>query len=79
MNLTSGGSPFMTIEERIQPSIRIKPELASLNMGSMNFGLFPLLNRFKDFKHEWERQYLESTRDEARDILHLKEADTVSF
>jgi hypothetical protein len=48
-------------------------------MGSMNFGLFPLLNRFKDFKHEWERQYLESTRDEARDILHLKGADTVSF
>ena len=63
VNLTSGGSPFMTIEERIQPSIRFKPELASLNMGSMNFGLFPLLNRFKDFKHEWERQYLESTRD----------------
>jgi uncharacterized protein (DUF849 family) len=63
VNLTSGGSPFMTIEERIQPSIRFKPELASLNMGSMNFGLFPMLNRFKDFKHEWERQYLESTRD----------------
>ena len=63
MNLTSGGSPFMTIEERIQPSIRFKPELASLNMGSMNFGLFPMLNRFKDFKHEWERQYLDSTRD----------------
>ena len=53
----------MTIEERIKPSIRFKPELASLNMGSMNFGLFPMLNRFKDFKHEWERQYLESTRD----------------
>ena len=63
VNLTSGGSPFMTIEERIKPSIRFKPELASLNMGSMNFGLFLLLNRFKDFKHEWERQYLDSTRD----------------
>jgi uncharacterized protein (DUF849 family) len=63
VNLTSGGSPFMTIEERIKPSIRFKPELASLNTGSMNFGLFPMLNRFKDFKHEWERQYLESTRD----------------
>jgi uncharacterized protein (DUF849 family) len=63
VNLTSGGSPFMTIEERIKPSIRFKPELASLNMGSMNFGLFPMLNRFKDFKHEWERQYLDSTRD----------------
>jgi uncharacterized protein (DUF849 family) len=53
----------MTIEERIQPSVRFKPELASLNMGSMNFGLFPMLNRFKDFKHDWEPQYLESTRD----------------
>ena len=63
VNLTSGSSPFMTIEERIKPFIRFKPELASLNMGSMNFGLFPMLNRFKDFKHEWERQYLESTRD----------------
>jgi uncharacterized protein (DUF849 family) len=63
VNLTSGGSPFMTIEERIQPSIRFKPELASLNMGSMNFALFPRLNRFKDFKHNREPQYLESTRD----------------
>jgi 3,5-dioxohexanoate:acetyl-CoA acetone transferase len=63
VNLTSGGSPFMTIEERIEPSVRFKPELASLNMGSMNFGLFPMLNRYKDFKHEWERPYLESTRD----------------
>ena len=63
VNLTSGGSPFMKIEERIEPSVRFKPELASLNMGSMNFGLFPMLNRFKEFKHEWERQYLEGTRD----------------
>jgi 3,5-dioxohexanoate:acetyl-CoA acetone transferase len=63
VNLTSGGSPFMTIEERIQPSLRFKPELASLNMGSMNFGLYPMLNRYKAFKHEWEPQYLESTRD----------------
>jgi uncharacterized protein (DUF849 family) len=63
VNLTSGGSPFMKIEERIQPSVRFKPEPASFNMGSMNFGLFPQLNRFKEFKHDWERQYLESTRD----------------
>ena len=63
VNLTGGGSPFMKIEERIEPSVRFKPELASLNMGSMNFGLFPMLNRFKEFKHEWERQYLEGTRD----------------
>jgi uncharacterized protein (DUF849 family) len=63
VNLTTGGAPFMTIEERIEPSVRFKPELSSLNMGSMNFGLFTLLNRFKAFKHAWEPQYLESTRD----------------
>jgi uncharacterized protein (DUF849 family) len=63
VNLTSGGSPFMKIEERIEPSIRFKPELASLNMGSMNFALFPMLDRFDSFKHDWERQYLENTRD----------------
>ena len=60
VNLTSGGSPFMTIDERIQPSVRFKPELASLNMGSMNFGLLPLLNRLKHFKHAWEPQHLET-------------------
>jgi len=63
INITSGGSPFMKIEERIKPSIVFKPELASLNMGSMNFGLYPMLNRFKDFKHAWEREHLENSRD----------------
>lgn len=63
VNLTSGGSPFMTIEERIQPSMRFAPEVASLNVGSFNFGLFPMLERFTDFRHEWERQHLESSRD----------------
>jgi uncharacterized protein (DUF849 family) len=52
VSLTSGDSPFMSIKERIQPPVRFKPELASLNMGSMNFGLFPMLARFKDFKHD---------------------------
>lgn len=63
INLTSGGSPFMKIEERIQPSVVYRPELASLNMGSMNFGLFPMLDRYKDFKHAWEREALENSRD----------------
>jgi uncharacterized protein (DUF849 family) len=63
LNLTSGGSPFMTIEERIQPSMRFAPEVASLNMGSINFALFPMLERFKEFKHDWERQHLENSRD----------------
>ncbi len=63
INLTSGGAPYMRIEERIQPAIAFKPELASLNMGSMNFGLFPMLERFNEFRHSWERDYLESSRD----------------
>ncbi len=63
LNLTSGGAPTMTIRERIQPSLTFKPEVASMNMGSMNFGLFPMLNRFKEFKHDWERPYLEGSKD----------------
>ena len=62
INLTTGGAPYMTIEERVRPAATFKPEVASLNMGSMNFGLFPMLNRFKDFQHEWERQHLENSR-----------------
>jgi uncharacterized protein (DUF849 family) len=63
VNITTGGSPFMTVEERVAPAARFKPEVASLNMGSMNFGLFPLLDKYKEFKHDWERQHLEATRD----------------
>jgi len=63
VNLTTGGAPYMTVAERIKPAESFKPEVASLNMGSMNFGLFPMLNRFKDFKHEWEEQALENSRD----------------
>lgn len=63
INITTGGSPHMTVEERMRPATTFKPELASLNMGSMNFGLYTMLNRFKDFKHEWERQHLEKSRD----------------
>jgi uncharacterized protein (DUF849 family) len=63
LNLTSGGSPFMKIDERIQPSMKFAPEVASLNMGSLNFGLFPMLSRFKEFKHDWERKHLEDSDD----------------
>lgn len=58
LNLTSGGSPFMKIDERIQPSLRFAPEVASLNMGSINFALFPMLERFKTFQHPWEKEHL---------------------
>lgn len=63
VNLTTGGAPYMTVEERVRPAATFKPEVASLNMGSMNFGLFPMLQRFKDFKHDWERKALEDSRD----------------
>jgi uncharacterized protein (DUF849 family) len=63
VNITTGGSPHMTVEDRMRPVMRFKPEVASLNMGSMNFGLFPMLDRFKELKHDWERQHLENSRD----------------
>jgi uncharacterized protein (DUF849 family) len=63
INLTSGGAPYMRIEERIQPAFAFMPELASLNMGSMNFGLFSMSERFTEFRHSWERDYLENSRD----------------
>ena len=63
INITSGGSPFMKVEERVKPAEVFKPEVASLNMGSINFGLFHLLDRYKEFKHPWEKEFLESTRD----------------
>jgi len=63
VNITTGGSPFMKVEERVQPAVSFKPEVASLNMGSINFGLFPLLGKYKDFKHDWEAGALEATRD----------------
>src|SRR6185369_790391 len=63
INLTTGGSPFMTPQERVKPAEIFKPEVASLNMGSMNFGLFHLLDRYKEFQFPWEREHLENSRD----------------
>ncbi|MFL5224285.1 MAG: 3-keto-5-aminohexanoate cleavage protein [Microvirga sp.] len=63
INITTGGAPTMSIEERLRPAHHFAPEVASLNMGSMNFGLYPMLARFKEFKHAWERPYLEGSRD----------------
>jgi uncharacterized protein (DUF849 family) len=62
VNVTTGGAPGMTIEERVRPAAVFKPEVASLNMGTMNFGLFPMLERYKNFKHAWEREALENSR-----------------
>jgi uncharacterized protein (DUF849 family) len=61
INITTGGAPTMLVEERLKPCAHFKPEVASLNMGSMNFGLYPMLNRYKEFKYDWERPYLEGS------------------
>jgi len=76
INLTTGGAPTMTVEERLQPALKLKPEVASLNMGSMNFGLYEMLGRYKEFKYEWERPYLAESDDRIfkntfRDIAHI--------
>jgi uncharacterized protein (DUF849 family) len=63
INITTGGAPTMLVEERLQPCAYFKPEVASLNMGSMNFGLYPMLERTKDFKFDWEKPYLEGSHD----------------
>ncbi|MGF1527563.1 MAG: 3-keto-5-aminohexanoate cleavage protein [Candidatus Competibacterales bacterium] len=62
VNVTTGGSPHMSVEERLGPALALGPELASLNMGSMNFGLFPMLDRFREFRQPWERQHLENSK-----------------
>ncbi len=76
INITTGGAPTMTVEERLQPALQLRPEVASLNMGSMNFGLYEMLGRFKDFKHDWERPYLAGSDDRVfkntfKDIAHI--------
>ena len=62
VNLTTGGAATMSIEERLEPAAKFRPEVASLNMGSMNFGLYPMLARTKEFRFDWERDYLEGSR-----------------
>ncbi|OYU00221.1 MAG: 3-keto-5-aminohexanoate cleavage protein [Burkholderiales bacterium PBB1] len=76
INITTGGAPTMTVEERLQPALQLRPEVASLNMGSMNFGLYEMLGRFKEFKHDWERPYLAGSDDRVfkntfKDIAHI--------
>ncbi len=63
INITTGGAPTMSVEERLKPCAHFKPEVASLNMGSMNFGLYPMLARFPEFKFDWERPYLAESDD----------------
>ncbi len=60
---TTGGAPTMAPEERVQVVPRLEPEMASCNMGSINFGLYPLLDKYDEFQYDWEEEYLEGTRD----------------
>jgi uncharacterized protein (DUF849 family) len=62
INITTGGAATMTIEDRVRPAATFKPEVASLNMGTMNFGLYPMLERYRSFAHAWEKDYLEGSR-----------------
>jgi len=63
INITTGGSPFMTVAERVAPAAHFRPELASLNMGSMNFGLYPMQARYPKMAQDWENAHLENSRD----------------
>ena len=79
VNLTTGGAPTMGVEERLQPALQLEPEVASLNMGSMNFGLYEMIPRVKSFKHDWELPYLEGSHDRIfkntfKDIAHILES-----
>jgi len=79
VNLTTGGAPTMLVEERVRPALTFKPEVASLNMGTMNFGLFEMTKRTKEFKYDWERPYLEGSwkgifRNTFADIAYILES-----
>ena len=76
INFTTGGAATMTIQERLRPALELEPEVASLNMGSMNFGLYPMLDRFREFRYDWERDYLRTSDDRVfkntfKDIEHI--------
>ncbi|MGQ0611755.1 MAG: 3-keto-5-aminohexanoate cleavage protein [Paracoccaceae bacterium] len=76
VNMTTGGSAIMTLDQRLAAPIRFAPEMCSLNMGTMNFALYPMAARIKDWKHAWERPFLENSDDlvfknTPRDIAHV--------
>lgn len=62
VNISTGGSSLMSLDERLAPARRAEPEMCSLNMGTMNFGIFPLAERYSEWQHEWEPKLLDATR-----------------
>ena len=76
VNMTTGGSAIMTLDQRLAAPMRFQPEMCSLNMGSMNFALYPMVQRIKAWKHDWEKPFLEGTDDlvfknTPKDIAHV--------
>jgi uncharacterized protein (DUF849 family) len=79
INITTGGAPTMSVEERLQPALKLRPEVASLNMGSMNFGLYEMIPRYRQWQQDWELPYLAGSderifKNTFRDIAHILEA-----
>ena len=78
INITTGGAHTMTLEQRLAGALDVSPEMASCNMGSMNFGFFPILDKIKEWQHPWEPEFLEGSRNAIfrntfADIEHLFE------
>ncbi|GLS80343.1 3-keto-5-aminohexanoate cleavage protein [Paracoccus marinus] len=76
VNITTGGGLTMTMDQRLEGAMAARPEMASLNMGSMNFGIFPMAAKDRDWKHDWEKPYLQGTddfifRNTFKDIEHI--------
>ena len=76
INITTGGGLGMTVQERLSAPLQAEPELCSLNMGSMNFALHPLASKYKEWKHDWEKPFLEASddfifRNTFRDISYI--------
>lgn len=79
INITTGGSSLMSLDERLAAPLQLQPEMASLNMGSMNFGLFPMKKRYQDWQFDWEPRLLDATRETIfkntfADIEHIFES-----
>ncbi|QYZ70739.1 BKACE family enzyme [Neotabrizicola shimadae] len=76
VNMTTGGSAIMTLDQRLAAPMRFQPEMCSLNMGSMNFALYPMIGRIRAWKHDWEKPFLEGSEDlvfknTPKDIAHV--------
>jgi uncharacterized protein (DUF849 family) len=63
LNVSTGGGLGMTREQRLRAAVATSPEMASLNVGSLNFGIFPMLGKYSNWQHDWEPEFLEMTRD----------------